>query len=254
VIDTDLTDDVELAFQLADAAAVVALPFFERGVTPETKSDGSPVSEADLAVDRVLLEMLAAARPDDAVLSEESGERPGRTGRRWILDPIDGTFNFVAARPAWGTHVALTIDGELAIGVITRPVTSVRYWATRGGGAHAITASGEAPTRLAVSDRCVLEECRASVWGRGSEYRELLAGACLLRDADLDDVLAVARGDHDAVVDSHGAIWDNAPAVLIVEEAGGRYRDHDGGRRLDLGRAWFTNGVIDDAIAAALGH
>lgn len=241
-----LEDDLALAHRLADIATEIAVPFFERGVETIVKDDNTPVSEADLEVDRVLVEALGRERPGDAVLSEESGAH-GSSNRRWIIDPIDGTFNFVEGRGAWGTHVALEVDGELALGVITRPVYEQRWWSTRGGGAFTSDASGANTTQLHVSATRALAESRISVWSHHSarQLRKWGKGFVLVRPGTLDNILQVAAGELDAVIESNGKIWDHAPAVLLVTEAGGRFRDPEGGSRLDLGTSRYTNGLID---------
>jgi histidinol-phosphatase len=244
-----LDDDLALAHRLAELAAEVALPYFHRGVETIVKDDDTPVSEADLEVDRRIVEALRRERPDDAVLSEESGEH-GASSRRWIIDPIDGTFNFVDGRSAWGTHVALEVDGELVLGVITRPVYEQRWWSTRGGGAFRSDASGANETRLAVSTTSDLAESRVCVWSHQSDERldELRSGFVLVRPSSLDNILQVAAGELDAVIESRGKIWDHAPAVLLVTEAGGAFRDPEGGTRPDLGTSRYTNGRIDDEL------
>jgi len=244
-----LEDDLALAHRLADVATDIAVPFFEWGVETIVKEDDTPVSEADLEVDRRLVEALKEERPDDAILSEESGEH-GSSNRRWILDPIDGTFNFVEQKPAWGTHVALEVDGEIVLGVITRPVQAKRWYATRGGGAFKSDADGSGVTELHVSTTSDLAQSRICIWSRQTEARleEWGRGFVLVRPPNLDNILQVIEGQLDAVVDSPGKIWDHAPAVLLVTEAGGNFRDPEGGRRPDLGVSRYTNGLIDEAL------
>ena len=249
-----IDDDLALAFQLGDLAAEIALEFFARGVDTVWKEDNTPVSEADLEVDRRLLEALLVTRPEDAVLSEESGTR-GESSRRWILDPIDGTFNFVEGRPAWGTHVALEVDGELVLGVITRPVREQRWWATRGGGAfHSALAAGSASaTPVHVSTVDDVAKSRVSVWSsQPDEIIERLERGTVLVEATLDNVLEVIEGDLEAVVGASGKIWDHAPAVIMIDEAGGHFRDRQGGSRPDLGSGIYSNGLIDDALDRVL--
>jgi len=130
-----LGEDLELAQRLAGAGAEVALGYFGGINRTQIKPDGTPVGEADLAVDRLVLEGLERWRPGDGVLSEESGERPGGA-RRWIVDPIDGTTVFLAGEPHWGTHLALEQDGEIVVAVVSRPVLGELWWAVRGRGAH----------------------------------------------------------------------------------------------------------------------
>jgi histidinol-phosphatase len=249
-----LEDDLAFAHRLADLASEVSLGFYHRGVETILKPDGSPVSEGDLETDRQLVAMLARERPDDAVLSEESGAH-GSSNRRWILDPVDGTFNFVEGEPAWGNHIALEVDGALVLGVITRPVYGQRWWSTLGGGAfRADVGSSSAPTRLQVSANADLATARICVWSRPTEDRleELGAAFVVVRPASIDNILQVADGELDAVIESRGEIWDHAPAVLLVTEAGGAFRDPQGGTRPDLGTSRYTNGLIDDALHAFL--
>lgn len=243
-----IDDDLALAFQLGDLAAEVALEFFRAGVDTVWKEDNTPVSEADLEVDRRLLEALLVARPEDAVLSEESGAR-GASSRRWILDPIDGTFNFVEAKPAWGTHVALEVDGELVLGLITRPVREQRWWATRGGGAFrsALASSLSAPVHVSTVDD--IAKSRVSVWsGQSDEVVERLERDTVLVEATLNNILEVIEGDQEAVVGAAGKIWDHAPAVVIIGEAGGHFRDGRAGHRPDLGSGIYSNRLIDSAL------
>ncbi len=128
------------------------------------KADGSVVTEADIAVERMLSAALTRHRPSDAVLGEELGA-VGQSSRRWIIDPIDGTMNFVAGRPDWGVHVALERDGEVIVGVVTRPVLGRRWWAGRGGGAYVGALAGaDVPRRLRVSGVQELGEARVSGW------------------------------------------------------------------------------------------
>jgi histidinol-phosphatase len=245
-----LDDDLELAHRLADVAGEVALGFFGRGVATTRKHDGTPVSEADFEVERLLLETLARERSDDAVLTEESGVQGVESSRRWILDPIDGTFNFVAGRPGWGTHIALECDGEIVLGIITRPVRGVRWWAARGSGAHRTgrTASG-GTLQLHVSTRRDLERSRVAVWtDHASDAATRLRERALWVEPDIDNILDLAEGGMEAVIDAIGEPWDHAPRVAIVTEAGGRFRDPDGGQRIDRGLGIYTNGRVDDAL------
>jgi histidinol-phosphatase len=247
-----LEDDLALAHELADLATKIAVPFFEWGVETIIKEDESPVSEADLEVDRRLVDVLQRERPDDAILSEESGEH-GSSNRRWILDPIDGTFNFVEQRPAWGTHVALEVEGEVVLGVITRPMYQQRWYATRGGGAFKIDSSengsGE-PEPVHVSTTKTLAQSRICLWSHQSEKRleELGRAFTVVRPSSLDNTLEVISGDLDALIDNGGHVWDHAPGVILVLEAGGSFRDPEGGHRLDLGQSTYSNGLIDDEL------
>jgi len=247
--DTGYASDLELAFELGRLASEVALPLFRRGVVTQQKPDGSVVTEGDVEVERRLLERLALERASDAVLSEESGAR-GASTRRWILDPIDGTSYFASGRESWGTHVALEQDGELVLGLITRPTAGQWYWATRGGGAFRGELGSSTPIeRLRVSSTETAAHARVMSWSRKhTALNERLRERGQWVAPALDGSLDLASGRIDALFDDTGYAWDLAPIVLLVEEAGGRFVDPFGGRRIDRFGGWFTNGRLDAAI------
>ncbi|MGY4955732.1 inositol monophosphatase family protein [Streptomyces nigrescens] len=242
--------DVRLAHRLAEMAGELALGFFGRQPTTRRKSDGSPVSEADLAVEKAMLAVLAAERPGDAVLSEESGALGTVSRRRWILDPIDGTIPFLAGERGWGTHVALEVDGELRAAVLSRPTEGAKWWAVRGGGAFASTGGGP----LSAARALRMPEA-------GVPLRTARVGGFLMPDSPVEPVRDRMRwiessvclvadlleGRADAVVDEGGHVWDRAPGALLVREAGGRVDDLRGGSRLD-GRwlVYAADGVADE--------
>lgn len=244
--DASLDDDLSFARHLARIASELSLEYFQRGVVGKVKPDGSPVTDADVEIERKLRQLIAEHRPGDGVLGEELGET-GSLERRWVLDPIDGTRNFLEHRPLWGTHVALELAGEIVVGVITRPVLGSSWWARRGGGAHR-TDSPPSPgdRRLRVSSVDSLRRGRASLWMYEPDpaVEERVTRHCQCVEPSLDSLLRLAEGHLEALVDSSGRPWDLAPAVVLVEEAGGRYSDRDGGRRLDLGGGRFSNGHV----------
>lgn len=241
--------DLELARHLAEEASSIALVHLRRGVEARAKGDGSPVTPADLEIERRLREILAAQRPADAVLGEEYG-LTGSSSRRWIIDPIDGTSNFVAGRPFWGTHVALEEDGEITVGVITRPAHGATWWARRGGGAYRSDGADSSNVRrLRVSTTHDLGNSRMTVWTHVDHpIVACVKRSCSWIEPDLDAILRLVEGEIDGVVASDGKPWDHAPAVVIVEEAGGAFSDKLGGRRIDLEEALFTNGHIHEPV------
>jgi histidinol-phosphatase len=256
-----LDDDLALALRLADAADEITLAAFTgEAVEHELKADGSPVSAADVAVERRIRGIVAEERPGDGMLGEEIGEA-GPTDRRWILDGIDGTVVFLACRPGWATEIALEVEGEVVLGVCTSPVGARRYWAARGRGAWRADGAGGA-TSVQVSGTAGLEGGRYSAIAplealdpRRRAWAERLgdAGATYVPPVE-HGALYVADGRADACVQLGGGPWDFAALAVIVSEAGGAFSDLSG--RPDIyggGPALFSNGRVHRAALAALG-
>jgi histidinol-phosphatase len=248
--DTAVTDDLQLALDLADAADAITLPRFRAvDLRVETKPDRTPVTEADRAVERALRERLASARPRDAVLGEEEGATADAAGgRRWIVDPIDGTKNYSRGIPVWFTLVALEVDGDVAVGVASAPALGRRWWAARGAGAFA----NGTPIQVSKVER--IENAVVSFSGSSRAIVEpLLARAWHAQGySDAWSHLLVAEGSVDVSVEHVLSPWDVAALVPIVEEAGGRMTDVDGNRPVGGRGALTTNGVLHDAVLAEL--
>ncbi|MCA1672455.1 MAG: hypothetical protein LC799_09705 [Actinobacteria bacterium] len=233
--------------------------FRDTSLVVTSKPDLSPVSDADRATEKLLRQRLAAERPDDGVLGEEFGETPGEGDgrRRWLLDPIDGTRNYIRGVPVWATLLALQEDGETVLGLVSAPALGRRWWATRGRGAYA---DGKPVKVSAVSDMADASLSYDSL----VHFDELgLAGSFLAlakrcwRTRGFSDFWAhtlVAEGAVDVAAHAEiGAkLWDLAPLQVIVEEAGGRFTDLSGIRRADGGTAVSTNGNLHDEVLAAL--
>jgi histidinol-phosphatase len=221
-------EDLALALALADAADALTLPAFDRGERAVVKADGTPVTEADRVVERVLRERLGAARPDDGVLGEEFGEA-GRGARRWVLDPLDGTEWFARGIPVWGTLIALEDSDGPLVAVVSAPALRRRWWAERGGGAFRDGVRIEVSSVARVEDAFV---AHANLFlGFEIDASALLATARL--SAGFESFLALtllAEGAVDAALSPRGFVWDLLPVQLIVEEAGGVFTDFDGAR------------------------
>jgi histidinol-phosphatase len=241
----DLEADLDLARRMGAVADEVALHYFDRDYQWGWKGDGSPVTEADLAVEEALLRMLAAERPDDHVLSEERGVIGGTGPRRWLLDPIDGTSYFLDGSGAWGSHIALEVDGEIVVGLISRPTLGRSWWAAKGAGAWS---SDE--QRLEVTTTDSLEGARLAGYVRpGSRWRaEVARRATWLHSTS--PILDLIEGRLDAILSEGGYPWDHAPAVVLIREAGGRFTDPHGGDRIDLRGGLYSNGRLDEEIWA----
>jgi histidinol-phosphatase len=253
-----IDEDLAFALELADAADDITLARYRAtDLVVETKPDLTPVTEADRATEKALRARIEAERPRDGVVGEEYGETTGSGGRRWILDPIDGTKSYVRGIPAWGTLIALERDGEIVVGVVSAPALRRRWWASRGGGAFA---DGE-PIRVSrVSDIEDALLCYTSLpafekHGLGEEFRALAARCWEARGfSDYWAHVLVAEGSADLAVEPVMNLWDNAPLQVIVEEAGGRFTDLAGRPRVDGGSAVTTNGLLHEAVLDALGR
>ena len=255
------SDDLALALELARLADEITLGrFLADDLAVETKPDLTPVTEADRAVERLLRERLAAARPGDAIVGEELGSSGGGE-RRWIIDPIDGTKSYVRGIPVWATLLGLEVAGRMEVGVVSAPALHHRWWARRGQGAF--VDDGRAARRMRVSgvDRLAdAQLCFAGFedWeeiGRLDDLLEL--GRQCWRTRGLGDVwsyMLVAEGAVDIGLDAEVILWDLAAPMVIVEEAGGVFTDLGGARRADGGDAIATNGLVHDAALAIIGR
>jgi histidinol-phosphatase len=255
-LDRQLAEDLALAQRLAATAAQIALRHLSRAVPLQLKPDGTPVSEADIEIERCLLGLLTRQRPDDAILGAEFGAHPGLTsaGRQWLIDPIEATSNYAAGQAAWGTHIALSVHGEIMLGIITRPAVDRCWWATQGGGAHrsALTHAAE-PIALQVSQPRQLSQSRVSISAGDTDARAArIKAAAQWVEPDPNALLDLVEGKLEVWIASAGKPWAHAPALIVVEEAGGRFVDRHGGRRIDIGEARYDNGRIDEELLELL--
>jgi len=257
---TSLDAYLLLALRMADAADQATLKWWNpSGVATTVKSDGSPVTEADVAAERAVLEIALDVCPDDGFLGEEIGEKSGSTGRRWIVDGVDGTRAFAAGLETWGTLIALEQRGEIVLGVASSPAQDRRWWASRGGGAYTGTCSADSRStplrvsagRVLVAERVVTKPTFVNLALEHQEAIARLIGAVPV-DAPWSHQLRVAEGQADLCVWFCGDVWDHAAPSIIVEEAGGRFTDLAGGKRLDSRTAIYSNGATHDVALAAL--
>jgi histidinol-phosphatase len=256
----DRADDLALALALADAADAITLERFGAAdLVVESKPDLTPVTDADRAVEEAIRARLAVERPSDAVSGEEFGSE-GTGARRWVIDPIDGTKNFVRTVPVWATLIALMDGGEPVVGVVSAPALARRWWAAAGAGAYGVFSAGS-PRRLRVSGVTSLADASFS-------YASLGGWAALgRRDAvvalservwrsraygDFWSYMLVAEGAVDVAAEPELSLWDMAALAPIVTEAGGRFTGLDGVPGVGRGNAAATNGLLHDEFLAAL--
>ena len=252
--------DLAFALELADLADSISLPRFRAAdLTVSTKPDRSFVTDADLAVERALRERIETERPGDGFFGEESG-RADSGDRRWILDPIDGTSNFLRGVPNWGTLIALESDGDVTIGVVSAPAFGARWYAEIGEGAWAI--DGDSPARrMQVSGVHELEDASLSFqsiaqWRDAGYLDSLLALAeSVWRDrayGDMWSYMLLAEGLVDIVAEFDVKPYDLAALAPIVREAGGRFTDIEGNETVWGGSSLATNGHVHDATVARI--
>jgi len=247
---------IALLHVLADCADAIALRRFRcPGLAAVRKEDGSPVTQADLEIEREVVARTQVLAPGLAVLGEEYGVRPGTGEARLILDPIDATANFVQGSPVFATLLAIQVGHRIIAGMASAPALHHRWWASQGNGAFR---DGEP---LRVSDRLRLADCRL-FHGTPTEPATLArypAVPALLRatkpDRETGDFLQhlrVAEGRGEVAVDLDVEPWDVAALKIIVEEAGGRATAADGSDRIDAGTLVCTNGRVHEAVLTFL--
>ena len=258
----DYADDLRVALELADRAdAITTDRFGAADLRVETKPDLTPVSDADRAVEQAIRAHLAEVRPDDAVLGEEFGGADDTGGRRWIVDPIDGTKNFVRGVPVWATLIALLDEaGRPAVGAVSAPALGRRWWASRGAGAWTIAFGGER-RKIHVSAVADLADASLSFsslsgWtalGRREAFLALTDRVWRTRAyGDFWSYMLVAEGAVDLAAEPELSLWDMAALAPIVTEAGGSFTGVDGVDGIGQGNAAASNGLLHADFLAAL--
>ena len=255
------SEDMRLAHVLADQADSISLDRFKaQDLQVDTKPDLTPVTDADRAVEEQLRITLSRARTRDAVMGEEFGTT-GHGSRKWVLDPIDGTKNFVRGVPVWATLIALFDGDEAVVGLVSAPALNRRWWAAKGVGAWTGRRL-ESATRCRVSQVTDLADASLSYSSlSGWEERGMLDGFLDLSRAvwrtraygDFWSYMLVAEGAVDLAAEPELAVHDMAALDVIVREAGGRFTSLDGTDGPFGGNALATNGHLHDAALSFLG-
>ncbi|HEY9778320.1 MAG TPA: inositol monophosphatase family protein [Planktothrix sp.] len=253
--------DLVFALDICEQASKLALHYYLNGVEAVEKEDGSPVTVADKKCERLIREAINSRYPDDAILGEEEGESEGATTsggstdvvqkstkkRRWILDPIDGTYGFVRKIPVWALLLALEEDDDIIMGVISAPAVGDVYWAEKGRGAFK---NGD---RITVSKIDQMATAQFEFGGLNrifdAGYREGFAKIVsrTYRQRGFGDYLGFAHvfeGKAEAHLEVGVKPWDLAPMKILAEEAGGKFSDMDGGSSLYKGSCLVSNGVL----------
>lgn len=254
---THAQDDLALALGLADRADALTLARFGAlDLRIDTKPDLTPVTDADRAVEAELREALEQDRRGDHILGEEFGGVTTFGGRQWVIDPIDGTKNFVRGVPVWASLIALLDDGVPFVGVVSAPALQRRWWAARGAGAFT-TVAGSPARRLSVSSVMELNSASLSFsslsgWARaGLRERFLQLTDMVWRVRAYGDFWSyclVAEGAVDIAAEPEVSVWDLAPLDILVREAGGVFTSLDGAAGPHGGSAMASNGLLHDEV------
>lgn len=253
--DYSLSDDLALALALAGDADLISLDRYRAvDLVVTTKPDRTPVTDADQAVERSIRAGIAAARPNDGILGEEYGQE-GDAQRQWIIDPIDGTANFLRGVPIWGTLISLAVDGVPVVGVVSSPALGKRWWAAIGHGAWG-QAEGEEPRKLAVSAVSELADASLSYnslpgWDDAGYLDEAIGlTRAVWRSRAIGEMwsyMLLAEGALDIVGEFDLQPYDMAALIPIIQEAGGRFTSISGQDGPWHGTALATNGFLHDA-------
>ena len=255
-------DDLALALELADAADAITLDRFEASdLKVKSKPDMTPVSDADVAVEEVLRARLAEARPGDSIVGEEFGGETVFEGRQWVIDPIDGTKNFVRGVPVWATLISLLVDGQPVLGVVSAPALARRWYAAQGSGAWRTFNRGSLK-RLEVSHVGELADASLAMsslegWkarGLQENFIALTERTWRLRGyGDFFGYCLVAEGAVDIAAEPEVSVWDLAALSVLVTEAGGTFSSLNGEPGPHGGDAIATNGLLHDAARKVIG-
>ena len=232
--------EIDVVRRVSRHAGKLALEHAARGVAREDKADDSPVTEADRDCERLIVSELQKAFPEDGFLGEEGASDPGWSGRRWIVDPIDGTRDFLRGIPTWSNLIALEEGGEVVLGVCNLAAQGEMYWAVRGGGAW----MNDRPIRVSSidrRDRAVLtltafsDLAETPLADRMTGY---MAGYWAVRSmGGCQDAVLVLSGRAEAWIELNAKAWDLAPMLVLAEESGCRFFNFDGGRSIHAGNA-----------------
>ena len=243
--------EIEVCRDVARKAGELALQHAARGVEREDKADDSPVTVADRECERLIVSALRAAFPRDGFLGEEGARDDGTSGRRWIVDPIDGTRDFLRGLGTWSNLIALEADGEVVLGTCNLPAQGELYWAVRGGGAFV----NDRRIRCSAIDRrdraiaCLTAFNNLARSPLAPDILEYLSGYWAVRSmGGCQDAVLVASGRAEAWIELQAEAWDLAPLMVIAEETGARFFNFDGGHSIHGGDAVICVPFLEEEL------
>ena len=248
-------EEIEVARKAAVRSAALALRHQAAGVRAESKPDDSPVTIADRECEKLIAAMLEDAYPDDGILGEEGSRKESKSGRRWIIDPIDGTRDFVRGNYLWSVLIGLENAGEVVAGVVHLPLLHQTCWASRGGGAFRndarLRVSSITDPKLAVLSVNSLNRIKGLDFApRLVDWaQQFWAYRCL---GGTPDAIMLAAGELDVWIEPKVAAWDLAAVSVIIEEAGGKFFAHSGTRTIYEGNAAACTPGLEAELRAFL--
>lgn len=260
-LEGEYQDDLRVAWELANIADSITMDRFEAdNLKVKAKPDLTPVSDADLAVERAIRTYLNDHCPTDDIVGEEFGGNADYVGRQWVIDPIDGTKNFVRRVPTWATLVALMVDGIPRMCVISAPALQRRWWAAEGAGAYRCSANSPAK-QIHVSEVSELRHASISFssligWKRKNlmdNFINMMNYSWRMRGyGDFFSYCLMAEGAVDVAAEPEVCLWDLAALDILVREAGGRFSSLDGRPGPHSGEAVATNALLHDQVLRAI--
>lgn len=254
-----LAEDLAMALRIADAADHITQARYQsQDLVITTKPDNTPVTDADKATETAIRAILTQERPDDGVLGEEFGESENLGSRYWVIDPIDGTKNFMRAVPTWSTLIALIEDGEVVVGVVSAPSLVRRWHASKANGAF-VSFNGGTPRKISVSKVSKIKDASITYSDfvgfdeRRAAFTSLIDQSWRSRGfGDFWSHMLVAEGAADVAVEPVLALWDMAALDIIVREAGGTFTSISGQPGPHHGSGLSTNGFLLDQVVSHL--
>jgi len=247
----DTTELLDFAVDIARGAGEITLKYFRQDPETSKKADGSFVTIADREAEKFLRQRILERFPDDTVLGEEEGESKGNSGRRWVVDPIDGTFAFVHGVPFYGVLIGVEVDDEPTVGVVNIPALDEIVYGAKGRGAFLNGRPARVSVTTGLEESLVLctEFSACERYGFGAAAAELQRRAKATRTwGDCYGYVLVATGRAEVMLDPVMNLWDCAALLPIIEEAGGTFTDWRGVRTISGGNSVATNGLLFDEV------
>ena len=255
--ESELKELLDFSVSAARGAGEITLKYFRREVETRLKGKDNFVTQADVEAEEFLRRQIAERFPRDAVIGEEAGESAGTSGRRWIIDPIDGTYSFVHGVPFYGVLLGCEIDGEPAVGVINMPALGEIVYAAKGLGCFWNGEPAQVSQTERLEDALLLSTDFGSCtrYGFGEAAAELQQKAAMRRTwGDCYGYVLVATGRADVMLDPAMNIWDCAALLPVIEEAGGTFTDWRGRRTIHSGNSVATNGRLFREVLQIIGE